>query len=262
MSYEFIGVQYPYDGQVTEIVIGPAPANIVSAKVIEELSEEIKKHDSGSDEHHNTKIIVIAGEGKHFSFGASVEEHKSDQVGLMLPRLHNMIGLLLGCSVPTMARVSGMCLGGGFELAMACSMIVCDKTAQFAVPEIQLGVFPPVASVLLPHLIGGVEANRLILTGDKCPADDAFHLGLANLVTEEGKLAESTQNYIEKRFLPKSASSLRMACRAARADIVKHFQANIAEAEKLYLYELMATADANEGIQSFLEKRKPEWKDA
>ncbi len=262
MSNEFIDVQYPFDGQVTDIVIRPAPANIVNAKMIEELSEEIKKHDSTTDDHRNTKLIVISGAGKHFSYGASVEEHKSDQVGDMLPRLHKMIGSILDCSVPTLARVSGLCLGGGFELAMACSMIFCDKTAQFAVPEIQLGVFPPVASVLLPHLIGSVEANRLILTGDKCSADAAFRLGLANMVTDEGALEETTQKYIEKRFLPKSASSLRLACRAARADIAGHFQANIAETEKLYLYELMATADANEGIESFLEKRKPEWKDA
>lgn len=259
MSYEQIGVKYPYDGQVTEVTIGPAPANIVSAKVIDELTVEIKDHAS-SAERRGTKLIVITGEGKHFSYGASVEEHKADMVGDMLPRLHQLIAHILECDVPTLARVPGLCLGGGFEVAMACSMIFCDKTAQFAVPEIQLGVFPPVASVLLPRLIAANEATRLILTGDKCKADDAFRLGLVNVVAEEGALEETTNKYIEKRFLPKSASSLRLACRAARADIARHFRENIPATEKLYLDDLMSTADAVEGIQSFLEKRPPEWK--
>jgi cyclohexa-1,5-dienecarbonyl-CoA hydratase len=261
MSYEQIGVKYPYDGQVTEITIGPAPANIVSAKVIDELTTEIENHASSS-KRSGTKLIVITGEGKHFSYGASVEEHKPELVGDMLPRLHGLITKIIECDVPTLARVSGLCLGGGFEVAMACSLIFCDKTAQFAVPEIQLGVFPPVASVLLPRLIAANEANRLILTGDKLPAEDALRLGLVSVMTDEGALEESTNKYIEKRFLPKSASSLRMACLAARADLARYFRENIPVAEKLYLEDLMSTSDAVEGIQSFLDKRPPEWKNA
>lgn len=260
MSYELISVERQHDGQVTSIVIGPAPANIVSASVIDELSAEITAH--GSKDRRDVKLIVISGQGKHFSFGASVEEHKPDQVGDMLPRLHKMIGELLECPVPTLARVSGLCLGGGFEVVMACSMIICDKTAQFAVPEIQLGVFPPVGSVLLPRLIAAGEATRLIITGYKLAADDALRLGLVGHVAEEGALDEEVRKFVEKQILPKSASSLRMANRAARADLVRHYRDNIGAAEKMYLKELMATSDAVEGIQSFLEKRKPEWKNS
>lgn len=260
MSYELITVERQHDGQVTSIVIGPAPANIVSAKAIDELSAEITAH--GSDDRRDTKLVVISGEGKHFSFGASVEEHKPDQVGDMLPRLHKMIGELLECPVPTLARVSGLCLGGGFEVVMACSMIICDKTAQFGVPEIQLGVFPPVGSVLLPKLIAANEAARLISTGDKLGADDAHRLGLVSTVAAEGALDDAVREFIEKQILPKSASSIRFACRAARADLVRYYRDNIGAAEKLYLDELMSTADAVEGIQSFLEKRKPGWKNS
>lgn len=262
MSYESIGVERLHDGQVTEITIGPGPANIVTGKVIGELTTEIERHDAESSDYGSTKLIVIAGEGKHFSYGASVEEHKPELIRKMLPGFHRLIGAMLECGVPTLAKVSGLCLGGGFEVAMACSMIFCDETAKFSVPEIQLGVFPPVASVLLPRLIAGTEANFLMLTGGNCSGADAHRLGLVNKLTGAGALDEAVSKFIEKHILPKSASSLRIACRAARADILQHYRANIGAAEVLYLDKLMSTADAAEGIESFLAKRPPKWKNA
>ena len=257
MPYELIKVSDSHDGQVTDIVLGPPPGNVVSAALMKELSQQLE----ASNADKKKKMIVISGEGKHFSFGAAVEEHTPDRINDMLPAFHDMIGRVLSSAVPTVARVSGVCLGGGFELALACSMIFCDESAAFGVPEIQLGVFPPPATLLLPYKCSESASRRIVITGDKIPADEARRLGIVEEVAAKGALDDLLSGFIEKHIVPKSASSLRIANTAAMTAISVFYHENIGEVEKLYLEELMSTADAVEGIQSFLEKRPPQWKD-
>jgi cyclohexa-1,5-dienecarbonyl-CoA hydratase len=256
MSHQCISIREHYDGRVLEITLGPPPGNIVTMALLEELSAELDNVDNGA-----RKLVVLTGEGKHFSFGASVEEHRADQVAAMLPRFHATIRKLLTCDIPTMAKVSGMCLGGGFELALACGMIACDKGAKLGVPEIKLGVFPPVAAVLLGCNVGDAFANEIILTGEAYPAETAWRMGIVNLVAADESLDDLVNGFIEKHILPKSASSLRLAFRVARERVREHYDQHIAAAEKLYLEELMSTADAVEGIEAFLAKREPKWVD-
>jgi len=257
MANEIIKTNKMFDGRVDEIVIGPPPANIVSAALMKELSAQVEA--SNADPHK--KLLVIRGDGKHFSFGASVEEHTADKVSDMLPTFHGMIGSVLSSRIPTVAAVTGLCLGGGFELALACSMIFCDRSAAFAVPEIQLGVFPPPACLLLPFKCGESASRRIILTGEKVPAEDAIRLGFVDTVVEKGQLDEVLKAFVEEHILPKSASSLRLANEAAMTAIASYYDANIKQVEKLYLERLMATKDANEGIAAFVEKRAPTWQD-
>ncbi len=259
MAHEVINVNYLHDGQVVEIVLGPGPGNIVTARLIQEISTEIGILTDGSPDNRSRKLIVFTGEGEHFSYGASVEEHKAESVGEMLPQFHRLIGEILECDIPTLAKVSGLCLGGGFELALSCAMIFSAGDAKFGVPEIQLGVFPPVASVLLPHKMAESAASQMILTGAKVSAGELHRLGVVHAAT--GSIDDSVEQFIQKQILPKSESSLRFACRAARAGIRRHYRENIAEVERLYLDQLMATADAREGIDAFLEKRSPKWTD-
>jgi len=256
MAYETITVTSRHDGQVEWIALGPPPANIISARLIGELSEAIDAGVANAE----TKAIVISGTGKHFSYGASVEEHVADRIADVLPRLHALVGKILECPVPTVAAVSGFCLGGGFELAMSCSVLLCDSHAKFGVPEIKLGVFPPVASVLLPWLVGQESATKIVLAGENYDAEAMLKLGLVGGVVEVGELADEVDRSITAHLLDKSASSLRMANRAVRAALAEHYRAHIGAAEKLYLEELMSTLDANEGIRAFLEKRPPEWR--
>jgi cyclohexa-1,5-dienecarbonyl-CoA hydratase len=257
MAHELINVKSRFEGQVDEILLGPPPANIVTAALMKELAAQIEE--SNADRHK--KLIVIKGDGKHFSFGAAVEEHTADKIAEMLPTFHGMIGRVLASRVPTVSCVTGLCLGGGFELALACSMIFCDRSAAFAVPEIQLGVFPPPACLLLPFKCGESTSRRIIITGEKVPADDAIRLGFVDTVVEKGQLDEALGAFVEEHILPRSASSLRIANEAAMTAIASYYDANIERVEKLYLEELMSTRDANEGIQAFVEKRPPAWQD-
>jgi len=256
MHYETIRTESRFDGQVTDILLGPGPANIVTARLMEELSDAIEK----SVDTKATKLIVISGDGKHFSYGASVEEHRASAIREVLPRFHRLVGQMMTCPVPTLARVSGLCLGGGFEVALGCSMIFADVTARFGVPEIKLGVIPPVASVLLPGTTGQSAASRMILGGEMVSAHDALRMGIVAEVAEPDTLDATVDAFIEKSILPKSASSLRFANRAARHAIAMFYWKHIERAEVIYLDELMGTADANEGIEAFIEKREPVWK--
>lgn len=256
MGYELITVTETQDGQVTEVVLGPPPGNILSAAMMKEISALLEEEAGKPDK----KLIIFSGGGKHFSFGASVEEHQPGQVDEMLPAFHRFIGDVIHSPVPTMAKVSGVCLGGAFEFVLACTFIFADGSARFGVPEIQLGVLPPVAAALLPCLTTAQFAAQVILTGESFTAEDLHRRSLVMHVATEESLDEAISLFFDKQLRAKSASSLRITHQAARMVTARQYEKFIGDMEKLYLKDLMATEDAVEGISSFLEKRKPEWK--
>lgn len=255
MSFETVKLNETFDGQVIELVLNAPPSNILSSAMMGEITQFMRQQ-TGNDK---LKLIVFKGEGENFCFGASVAEHTAELVGKMLPEFHQMIGEIIEHPVATLAQVSGFCLGGGFELALACSFIAADEKAKFAVPEIQLGVFPPVAAALLPHLSVSSLSARMILTGSRMRALELKDAGIVAFMADQDDLQATVDAFVEKEIIPKSASSLRFAHRAARMSIVRQYREMISDLEKLYLDELMNTHDANEGIRSFLEKRSPAW---
>lgn len=258
MSTDSIEVQERFSGQLIQITLTPPPANILTARMMGEIEGQLAQ----CIQNPSTKLVVIRGAGKHFSFGASVDEHTADRVGSMLPAFHRLVGKVLECEIPTLAQVSGMCLGGSFELVMACTFVWADETAKLGVPEIQLGVLPPVASVLLPLKCGHGASAEMILTGGTQLASDLQDSGLIQRVVPPGQLESVVDAFFEKDLQPKSGRSLRLAHRAQRMMMADTYRQYISRMEDLYLNELMATHDAVEGIASFLEKRKPVWKDA
>ena len=147
------------------------------------------------------------------------------------------------------------------ELALFCNFIVADDTAMFGQPEIVLGVLPPPASVMLPRKVGQSHADDLVLTGRSIDSAEAYRIGLVNLLVDSGHDAwEVASAWIHKHILPKSAASLRTANKAVRNDFFRSLRYDLHIVEGLYLRELMESFDANEGINAFIEKRKPEWK--
>jgi len=163
-------------------------------------------------------------------------------------------------SIPTVANVTGQCLGGGMELALMCSVLFADQTAVMGQPEINLGVFPPPSSIILPSKIGLAQAEELLITGRSIRATEAHHLGLVNHVYEDrDTLLSGCRDWIEHYIVPKSASSLRYAVQAARCKYNDSLKTYLPQLEHIYINSLMNTNDANEGITAFLEKRKPVW---
>lgn len=245
-------------GSVREITLNAPPANVLTAAVMAEIGSELEK----SAANPALKAIVFSSEGAHFSYGASVEEHLPGRVDSMLPEFHRFIDKVLACQTPTFSRVVGMCLGGAFELVMATNFVFADETARFAVPEIQLGVFPPVACALLPLLVPGTTASRLVLTGQRATAEELKTAGFITHLSKSGSLDTDLDAYIEKHILQQSAESLRFANLALREGLKRQYRALIPDLEKLYLAQLMRTHDAKEGVTAFVEKRTPQWKNS
>ncbi len=254
---ETIIIQEHFDNQWQQIILKDNKGNIIDLKMMAELSHTLEEFKYSP----KIKVITIEGDGKHFSFGASVEEHQKKYAADMLKNFHKLFYKFLDTAIPTIAKVSGYCLGGGMELALICNYIFADKTAQFGQPEINLGVFAPPASIILPEKIGLSRAEELLLTGESIDAEQAYKIGLVNRLFEnKEQLNEASSQFIQKHLLSKSASSLRYAVKASRVKFSHVLRNFLPSLENLYLIDLMEGHDANEGIHSFLEKRKPIWK--
>jgi len=243
-------------GAIWRAVLNTPKANILDMEKCNILSDIFAQ--AGKDP--GLKAIVIEGDGPHFSFGASVPEHLPNQIQAMLSGFHGLFYRILESNVVTLAAVRGQCLGGGMELAIFCNRLFSSPDAHFGQPEIVLGVIAPVASVMLAQRIGRGRAEDLCISGRSVTAEDGLAMGLVDEVAEDPGAAALV--YARKHLLPKSASSLRMAVRAVRGEFDQRFRKELARVERLFLEDLMSTTDAVEGLQAFIEKREPEWKDA
>jgi cyclohexa-1,5-dienecarbonyl-CoA hydratase len=253
-----IRIQFTHESTVARIIFDDGKANVLDHIMMEELQKTFNSLLGNSQ----LKLIVFEGAGKHFSFGASVEEHQKDMAATMLRNFHRLFYTLKELSIPTLAKISGQCLGGGMELALMCNFMFADKSAKLGQPEINLGVFPPPASILLPEKIGLVRAEELLLTGKTISADEAKAIGLVNELFEDSTEMETgLQEWIEQYIVLKSATSLRFAVKASRAKFNHLLMNFLPQLESMYVNQLMETPDANEGITAFLEKRKPFWGD-
>ena len=244
------------EGAIWHVVLATPKANIIDSAKIRALHGIFERAAQARD----LKAIVLEGEGPHFSFGASIEEHMPESCAAMLASLHAMLNALLDCHVPCLAAVRGQCLGGGLELVALCHRIFASHDARLGQPEIVLGVIAPAASVALVERVGRGAAEDLLLSGRSLHAEEAAALGLVDHVADDPRAA--ALDYARKQLLPKSGSSLRFAVRAARLDFSERFRREIPVLERLYLQELMKTADAVEGLQAFVEKRAPQWRNA
>ena len=250
-------LEYLYNNSVARVILDDGKGNVLDSIMMGDLLELFNSFKDKND----LKLITFEGAGKHFSFGASVEEHTKENAPAMLKSFHQIFYTIADLAIPTLAKISGQCLGGGLELALACNFLFADKSANLGQPEILLGVFPPPASVILPLKIGNAKAEELIITGKAISAEEGKTIGLINEVFEDKDTMEKELNeWIEKNIIKKSASSLRYAVKASRVKFNHILRKMLPDVEAMYINELMATEDANEGINSFLEKRKPEWK--
>jgi cyclohexa-1,5-dienecarbonyl-CoA hydratase len=244
-----------YDGAVERIVLHRPKANVLDAEMV----AAIREHVATLVDRSGLKLLVFEGEGKHFCFGASVAEHVRSQAPAMLAGFHAMFREIEALSVPTAAIVRGQCLGGGLELAGFCSFVVAERGSWLGQPEIQLAVVAPMGSVILPYRCGEGHAQDLLLTGRAVDEDEAWRMGLVDKIADLGEGETLLERWIEKHILPKSASSLKVAYRCARLALARRLEQDLPEIERIYIEELMETADANEGIAAFLDKRKPEF---
>jgi cyclohexa-1,5-dienecarbonyl-CoA hydratase len=253
MSYEHIETEFK-DGLGT-ITLNRPPVNVLNIAMMEEINGALEGWKGQKD----LKVVLFSAKGKCFSAGVDVGEHMGGLAPKMIETFHRMFRLMDQLGTLTVASVYGSCLGGGCELAVFCDLVVTSDDAKFGQPEIQVGVFPPIAAQLMPRIIGRKSALELILSGKIVSAEEAKRLGLVNQVVAKDELNAATSDFV-KPYLKLSAEVLRVTKRAITSGLMDDLEPSLKKIEDIYLNELMKTADAHEGLKSFLEKRKPEWK--
>jgi cyclohexa-1,5-dienecarbonyl-CoA hydratase len=253
MTYEHIKTEFK-EGLGT-LTLNRPPVNILNIAMMEEINDVLEKWRVEKD----LKLVLFNAKGKCFSAGVDVGEHMGDLAPKMIEAFHGMFRRMDTLGVPTVASVYGSCLGGGCELAVFCDLVLASQTAKLGQPEIQVGVFPPIAAQIMPRIIGRKAAADLIFSGRIIAADEARQMGLINKVVPDEALESATAEFV-RPYLKLSAEVLRKTKKAFMAGLMDDLEPSLKIIEDIYLKELMTTGDAQEGLKAFLEKRKPEWK--
>ena len=249
-------ISFKVEDRVARITFARPPLNVFNIAMMREIAHAL----SESNQREVAAIVFDAGKDcRAFSAGVAIEEHVEGTIYQMLDAFHAIFRQLEQIAKPTIALVDGAALGGGCELVAACDIVIASDRARFGQPEIKLGVFPPVAAVILPLVIGEKRARELILTGEIIDAGEAGRLGLCNHVVPpehlEGKLLE-----VLAKLRELSGTSLQFARQSLDLGRGRTLDAALTDQENIYLHELMKGADANEGIKAFMEKRRPVWR--
>ena len=250
-------VRLERSARAAAVVFSRPPLNILDLELLAELDAVVS--DLAGDE--SLQVVTLAGAGeKAFSAGVSVQDHTPDKIDRMLLSFHGGIAKLRALDAFTIALVDGHCLGGGMELALACDFVLATDRSRFGQPEIALGCFPPVAAALYPRRIGTGRTLELLLTGRVFGADEAERLGFVDERLADSAALETRAAELADAITKQSAAVSRLTKRAVRAGERLPYPAAVAEAERLYLRDLVRVDDMQEGLNAFAAKRPPAWK--
>jgi cyclohexa-1,5-dienecarbonyl-CoA hydratase len=251
-------VEVEVAASVARVKLINPPLNVIDLRMARELQQALTELEARSD----VSVIVFEGDAHAFSAGVDIKAHLPEQIHEMLTSFHALIRAVVASRKVTIAAVRGVCLGGGAELASVCDMVYTSRDADWGFPEIRLGCYPPVATVALPALVGPKRAAELILTGRQFSGEEAAAMGLANQAVAGSADSDELESAVERTLAELrqlSPVALAHAKKAIYAWDAIHFDKGLARAEKIYLDELVSTADAREGIMAFLQKRTPKW---
>jgi cyclohexa-1,5-dienecarbonyl-CoA hydratase len=239
------------------ITLDRPPLNVLNVPMMTELNGLLENVLTRND----TAALLIRGSGKAFSAGVDVADHTADRVGEMIRLFHGIFRKLAATDALTIAAVQGAALGGGCELACFCDIVLASERAKFGQPEVQVGVFPPVAAVMFPPQIGIKKAIELTALGTTIDAAEAHRIGLVNQVYPAEEFEARVDGYLGN-IRKLSRPVVRLAKRATTLLSRDQMMSHLERTERLYLDDLMKLSDAQEGITAFLEKRAPQWRHA
>ncbi len=242
--------------RVAWLTLNRPPLNILDIATMRELNSQLWELEQRQD----LTAVVLSATGRVFSAGVDIPQHRRDTIEEMLTVVFDLYRALYALPMPTVCAVQGDALGGGMELAITCDAVLSTDDARFGVPEITLGVFPPVAVAHLPHVIGMNCAAELILTGRMIRAQEAQTIGLVNQVYAAAEFDRQVENYLTQ-YRRLSAYSLRQTKMAMRRVAASDFESALSQAIALYREQLIEGRDPHEGIEAFIEKRPPQWSD-
>jgi cyclohexa-1,5-dienecarbonyl-CoA hydratase len=252
---EFQFIQHRVEAGVARMTLNRPEHNLLNESMLRELADGI----TFVAERDDVKLIVLDSSCKVFCGGIDIGEYTSERVFQMLDAFHSVFAGILETAKPVMTVVNGPAIGGGAELAAFGDLVVATPKARFAQPEITIGVFPPLASTILPFLVGPKVALELVLLGEPVTAERALELGLINRLVPENKL-DATVNDLIARITSQSGPVLTMAKKAILGGMGLSLRDGLKNSMNIFLNELYRLEDSQEGLRALVEKRKPNWK--
>jgi len=252
---QFKFVRYRVDGAVARMTLNRPEHNLLNERMLQELATGIES----LSERDEVKLIIIDSALRVFCGGIDIGEYTAQRVFQMLDAFHRVFSAVLDLGKPVMTVVNGPAIGGGSELAAFGDLVIATPKARFAQPEITIGVFPPLASTVLPYIVGPKLALELVLTGEAITAERARDLGLVNRLVAEEQL-EKTVKELAAQICAQSGAVLTMAKKAILEGMGMSLRDGLRNSMNIFLNELYRLEDSQEGLRALLEKRKPQWK--
>ena len=241
--------------RVARLRLGAAPPNILTSALQNELKAALNK----VYERKDFNLLLIESAHEVFSAGADVGEHLGrKEVETMLSAAHGLIETLLASPVPTLCCIRGACLGGAFELALACDMVIATEGARLGLPEITLGCYAPAGMVLVPQKLPAMLGSESVLSGRIFTGNELALRGAAFETVKEDRFDEAVASACQ-RFSALARGPLVEATRLYRSGAAERFRAAVGSIEKAYTERLLTLRDAEEGAKAFLAKREPVW---
>ena len=252
-NFQFI--RFQVDGPVARLTLQRPEHNLLNEQMLRELARGLE----AAAQNRAVKIIVLDAAAKVFCAGVDISEYMGERAFSMLDAFHAACIAMVEAVQPVLVVVDGAALGGGAELVAFGDMVLATPRARFAVPEITIGMFPPLASTMFPHIVGPKRALELILTGEAISAERARDLGLVNRLVPEAQL-QAAVTELTAKIAAQSGAVLSVAKRAVVGGIGVPLREAMQNSINIFLNELYRLEDSREGLRALLEKRKPQWK--
>jgi crotonobetainyl-CoA hydratase len=255
-------VQFVKNGEIAEITLDRPPANAIDAAVSRALYAAFRAY----EEDPQLRVAILTGGGERFfSAGWDLKAASAGEEANADHGAGGFAGLTeyFDRRKPIIAAVNGLAAGGGFELALSCDLIVAADSAEFFLPEVQIGIIADAGGVLrLPHRLPRSIANRLLLTGDRLPATDAARFGLVNEVVASGKLMDAAHALARRitAAAPIAVRAVKAVLQATETTSIEEGFALLKSREVPEYGQMLDSEDALEGPRAFAEKRAPSWK--
>jgi cyclohexa-1,5-dienecarbonyl-CoA hydratase len=252
---QFESIKFRIDRNVARMTLDRPDHNLLNEAMLREIADGILF--AGNSE--EAKLIVLDYAAKVFSGGIDIGEYTAQRVFQMLDAFHAAFAAMLEVGKPVICVVNGPAIGGGAELAVFGDLVIASPKARFAQPEITIGVFPPLASIILPFLVGPKTALEIILTGEPISAERALEIGLINRLVPEAQLEKTVEDLVA-RISGQSGPVLSMAKKAILGGMGLSLRDGLKQSMDIFLNQLYKLEDSQEGLRALVEKRKPNWK--
>jgi enoyl-CoA hydratase/carnithine racemase len=241
------------DGAAT-LTLDRPPDNLLGIDAMDEINRALLEL-RGRD---GLEVLVIRGAGGLFSQGLDLADHGKERLQRMLQVYSRIFETLRMIDLVSIAAVQGRAWGSGFELALGCNLIVAADDASFRLPEVDRGLIPHIAAIVLPRVVPRRRAMEWILTGREIPLSELSGVGLVNRIFPSAKFEDHLAGFVAE-LTTKSGPVLQLAKRAQYESYYSTYEEALYRVQNLYLRELMELEDAEEGIRAELEDREPRW---